>query len=152
MKIKNSLVNENVINLSLSKLTLNSQSPRHTKYKPNSVLIIGKIKILISISCPPLYKKLLKRPSPLVCSSPPICISLWSVTRVLKSTLKIKPSYSLISIIILLNLSTIIIMDKSSIDILSKISSEIGFYIILVYFPVLYIYVLIVNFFKNQKK
>jgi spore germination protein (amino acid permease) len=82
---------------------------------------------------------------------PPICISLWSVTRVLKSTLKIKPSYSLISIIILLNLSTIIIMDKSSIDILSKISSEIGFYIILVYLPVLYIYVLIVNFFRNKK-
>lgn len=66
MKIKNSPVNEKVTNLFLSKPTLNSQSPRHTKYKPNSVLIIGKIKILISIPFPPLYKALLKTSSPFV--------------------------------------------------------------------------------------
>ncbi len=83
---------------------------------------------------------------------PPMCLSLWSVTRILKDTFKFKPSYTLISILILLNLSTLLIKDISSIYILIKISSEIGFYIILVYLPFLYIYVLIVNFFRNKKK
>ncbi len=43
IKIKNSPVNEKVINLFLSIPSLNSQSPRHTKYKPNNILIIGNI-------------------------------------------------------------------------------------------------------------
>lgn len=79
----------------------------------------------------------------LVVILPPICLSIWSVVRGFKVILNFKPSYTLLGTLILVNISNLLIKDMDSNELLYKITSEIGFYLLFAYVPLLYVFVLV---------
>lgn len=83
---------------------------------------------------------------------PPICLSLWSVTRGLKYVFNFKPTYSLLGVLLLINLSTIFLNERTTLQNIQKITSDMGLYILLLYIPALYIVVLIKNQFISKNE
>lgn len=70
---------------------------------------------------------------------PPICVAIWGVTRGGRKILNIKPKASLIAIIILMFLISLIINNRIEVAALEYITSNIGFYVIYAYVPLMYI-------------
>ncbi|WP_078379958.1 GerAB/ArcD/ProY family transporter [Sutcliffiella halmapala] len=81
----------------------------------------------------------------------PICLSLWSTVRGFKRLFHIKPRYSLIGALILLNITPFFLQDRENIEMLGKITSEMGFYLLFLYIPLLFVYVTIVRKIKVRK-
>lgn len=82
---------------------------------------------------------------------PPICLCIWSISRGMKEMFNFTPSYTLIGILILLNITPILFNERDSIEMIKTLASLSGFYILLLYIPILYLFVLIVNKFFRKK-
>jgi spore germination protein (amino acid permease) len=70
---------------------------------------------------------------------PMLCLSIWSCTRIIKRVTNLKPTLSLLLILVALFLATLPFNDRVKIEWLGKNVVEIGFYCIYVYIPLLFI-------------
>ncbi|MGP4040754.1 GerAB/ArcD/ProY family transporter [Gracilibacillus sp. D59] len=70
---------------------------------------------------------------------PTVCIPIWCCTRILKKITKIKPRKSLYTIMLFIFFCSILIDDRLKVDALRNFASEIGFYFIYSYIPLLFI-------------
>ncbi|MGM0835438.1 MAG: GerAB/ArcD/ProY family transporter [Bacillota bacterium] len=70
---------------------------------------------------------------------PTICIPIWSCTRILKQLTNIKPRLLLLVLTFIILVASILIDDQSKVALLSSVVSDIGFYFVYVYIPLLYI-------------
>ncbi|OAS16328.1 GerAB/ArcD/ProY family transporter [Paenibacillus oryzisoli] len=70
---------------------------------------------------------------------PTLCLSIWSCTRIMKRVTTLKPTYSLIFILIALYAASLPVHDRIRINWLGKHVAEIGFYFIYGYIPLLFI-------------
>ncbi|WP_157801882.1 GerAB/ArcD/ProY family transporter [Gracilibacillus salitolerans] len=83
---------------------------------------------------------------------PTVCIPIWCCTRILKKITKIKPRKSLYTIMLFILLCSIFIDDHLKVDALRKFTSEVGFYFIYSYIPLLFaIYSLRKSKFKSSE-
>ncbi|MFP7296755.1 GerAB/ArcD/ProY family transporter [Neobacillus niacini] len=70
---------------------------------------------------------------------PPMCISMWACTRIVKRTLSVPPKVSLILLILLAIIASISLKDIESVDKISNTASNVGFVFIYIYIPLLFI-------------
>ncbi|HEK9098827.1 GerAB/ArcD/ProY family transporter [Bacillus pfraonensis] len=70
---------------------------------------------------------------------PPICCAIWGSTRGIKRMFNVKPKISLVCICIVIFVFAIFIDKRIKIEKLSDITSNIGFYILYAYIPLMYI-------------
>ncbi|MFC4559996.1 GerAB/ArcD/ProY family transporter [Virgibacillus kekensis] len=83
---------------------------------------------------------------------PTVCIPIWCCTRILKKIMKVKPRKSLYTIMLFILLCSIFIDDHLKVDALRKFTSEVGFYFIYSYIPLLFaIYSLRKSKFKSSE-
>jgi spore germination protein (amino acid permease) len=69
---------------------------------------------------------------------PPVCLSIWACTRILKNISTIPPIRSLVFFLIIMSSSSILIKDWITVNKLAFITSEVGFYFIFGYIPLLF--------------
>lgn len=74
---------------------------------------------------------------------PAICIPIWSCTRILKKMINIKPKISLLFILTIIIIISILIDERLELEALGDLRSEISFYFIYGYIPILFILFLI---------
>ncbi|MDQ0874597.1 hypothetical protein QFZ77_003256 [Paenibacillus sp. V4I3] len=82
---------------------------------------------------------------------PMLCLSVWSCTRIIKRVTNLKPTLSLLLILIAIFIATLPFNDRVKIDWLGKNVAEIGFYFIYAYIPLLFILYLIRSKISQQK-
>ena len=70
---------------------------------------------------------------------PPMCISIWACTRIVKRTVSFPPKVSLVLFILLAIIASISLKNLQSVDKLSSIASTVGFVFIYIYIPFLFI-------------
>jgi spore germination protein (amino acid permease) len=70
---------------------------------------------------------------------PSVCLSIWSCTRITKKTTNLKPRLSLLLILSILFIAVINVKDRFMVDALGKFVSEVGFYFIFAYIPLIFI-------------
>jgi spore germination protein (amino acid permease) len=70
---------------------------------------------------------------------PTICIPIWCCTRIMKKVTTLKPRLSLLIILITLFIAALSFNERMKIDALEKFVSEIGFYFVFAYIPLLFI-------------
>ncbi|MBA2874238.1 GerAB/ArcD/ProY family transporter [Thermaerobacillus caldiproteolyticus] len=80
---------------------------------------------------------------------PIICLAVWSVSRGAKRIFSIKQRKSVPIILSLLFVVSLFIVQRENIEKLNMLTSKIGFYVVIVYIPVLYIYISIAKRFKK---
>jgi spore germination protein (amino acid permease) len=78
----------------------------------------------------------------------PLCISIWACTRITRRITRIPPKISLLIFLIILVTATTFSQDFRSVEIISSITSEIGFYFIYMYIPLLFL----IKFIKEKRK
>ncbi|MGG4491156.1 GerAB/ArcD/ProY family transporter [Metabacillus idriensis] len=78
---------------------------------------------------------------------PAVCIPLWCCTRISKKIFKITPRKSLFFFLAIIYICSLFINDRLKVDVLGSITSDIGFYFVYVYIPILFIFFL---FRKNR--
>ncbi len=74
---------------------------------------------------------------------PAVCIPIWSCTRILKNMMHIKPKISLSFILIIIYIASIVIDERLELVALGSFRSEISFYFVYGYIPLLFILFLI---------
>jgi spore germination protein (amino acid permease) len=82
---------------------------------------------------------------------PPCCVFLWGGTRILRTTFNLKPKISLwissaIVFVIVINLKS-----EISIENIGSFHSDAGLVFLYCYIPTLFIWLIIINFFKSRK-
>jgi spore germination protein (amino acid permease) len=82
---------------------------------------------------------------------PPMCISMWACTRIVKRTFSIPPKGSLLFLILLSIIASISLKDLESVDKVSNIASNVGFVFIYIYIPLLFITKQIKDRFSKNK-
>jgi spore germination protein (amino acid permease) len=80
---------------------------------------------------------------------PPMCISMWACTRIVKRTLSFSPKRALVFFILIAMIASVSLKDIETVDKVSNLSSNIGFIFIYLYLPFLFITKLIKD--RNQK-
>lgn len=70
---------------------------------------------------------------------PPMCISMWACTRIVKRTLSFSPKGSLVLLIVLIMIASVSLKDIETVDKVTNLSSTVGFVFIYLYIPVLFI-------------
>ncbi|MEN1937433.1 GerAB/ArcD/ProY family transporter [Paenibacillus sp. 102] len=80
---------------------------------------------------------------------PTICCYVWSFTRGVKKMCNIQPKKSLIFVILLIYIASVLIDNRVKVTILGNITSNLGFYIIYGYVPLLYV---VTKIKKNYQK
>ncbi|WP_310224058.1 GerAB/ArcD/ProY family transporter [Paenibacillus qinlingensis] len=70
---------------------------------------------------------------------PTLCLSIWSCTRIMKRVTHLKPTYSLLLILIVLFIASLLFNDRVKINWLGMHVAEICFYFIYAYIPLLFI-------------
>ncbi|WP_372663765.1 GerAB/ArcD/ProY family transporter [Cohnella sp.] len=70
---------------------------------------------------------------------PSICIPIWSSTRILKKTIHIKPNITLPFLLAIIFITTILIDERVELDALNDFISEISFYFVYGYIPLIFI-------------
>lgn len=70
---------------------------------------------------------------------PTICIPIWSCTRILKKMMHIKPKISLPFILLIIFITSILIDERVELEFLNDFRSEISFYFVYGYIPLLFI-------------
>ncbi|MGX6443508.1 GerAB/ArcD/ProY family transporter [Neobacillus sp. K501] len=70
---------------------------------------------------------------------PPMCISMWACTRIVKRTLSFSPKGSLVLFIVLVMIAAVSLKDIETVDKVSNLSSNVGFAFIYLYIPFLFI-------------
>jgi len=83
---------------------------------------------------------------------PIVCLSLWSASRVLKRTLKVKQKYGVILISCFVFFINIQLKSRFHVDIINNIIADMGFIINYVYIPLLFLLLMIVNKVKKKMK
>ncbi|WP_256252606.1 GerAB/ArcD/ProY family transporter [Paenibacillus sp. UNC496MF] len=79
----------------------------------------------------------------LVIIIPVLCLSIWSCTRIIKRTTKLKPTWSLLLILLVMFLAAIPFDDRIKVHWLGMQAVHIGFYFIYAYIPLLFVLYLI---------
>ncbi|MBY0147912.1 GerAB/ArcD/ProY family transporter [Neobacillus niacini] len=82
---------------------------------------------------------------------PPVCLCIWSVTRGFKGVFNSKPSLTLAGIHILINVFSFILNDRIMIQVFKDITAKMSTYILLVYIPLLYVFVTVKNKLSTNK-
>ncbi|WP_162463087.1 GerAB/ArcD/ProY family transporter [Paenibacillus psychroresistens] len=80
---------------------------------------------------------------------PSICIPLWCCTRILKKVTTIKPSLSLAFFLVTLYIIALTFHERVKIDSYQRFVSNLGFYFIFAYIPLLFIIYLVIMKFKK---
>jgi spore germination protein (amino acid permease) len=70
---------------------------------------------------------------------PPVCLSIWACTRIVKKISTIPPESSLVFFLIVMSFASIYIKNWTMVDKLYFITSEVGFYFVFVYIPFLFL-------------
>jgi spore germination protein (amino acid permease) len=70
---------------------------------------------------------------------PAICIPIWCCTRIMKKVTTLKPRLSLLLILLTIFIAALRFNERLKIDALEKFVSEIGFYLVFAYIPLLFI-------------
>ncbi|MBB2480845.1 GerAB/ArcD/ProY family transporter [Bacillus sp. APMAM] len=83
---------------------------------------------------------------------PIVCLSLWSASRILKRTVKVKQKYGVVLISFFVFLVCLQLETRLHIDLINAIISDIGFFINYVYIPLLFVLLIIVNKVKKMMK
>lgn len=83
---------------------------------------------------------------------PPMGISMWACTRIIKRTFSIPPKFSLVLFILLVIIASITFKDLESVDMISNIASNAGFVFIYIYIPFLFLIKLIKDRLLKNKR
>ncbi|MEH7176909.1 GerAB/ArcD/ProY family transporter [Neobacillus vireti] len=70
---------------------------------------------------------------------PNICISIWSASRLMKQIFSIRQKTSVPFISILCLIGTSLLITREQINILTDITSKVGYYLIIIYIPLLFV-------------
>lgn len=82
---------------------------------------------------------------------PPLCISLWSCSRIAKRTFSIQPKVSIGIFLFLIGVTSISLKEFENIDKLTNFNGNVGFYFLYIYIPLLLVIKLIKNGFIKSK-
>ncbi len=76
---------------------------------------------------------------------PNICIGIWAVSRGIKQLFSLKQKHGIIGICVVVWFLSGLLVDRQQIDTFNTITSRIGFYILYVYIPLLYVLQIIIT-------
>lgn len=83
---------------------------------------------------------------------PPVSLSLWSCSRIMKRSFSLQPKVSIGIFLFLIGLASISLKEFEQVDKLAEYTGKIGFYFIYLYIPLLLVIKLIKNGVVNNKK
>jgi spore germination protein (amino acid permease) len=82
---------------------------------------------------------------------PNICLALWCSSRCLKDTFRINQKYSLLVLLVITYFAVNILETREQISLMNDIHGQVGFYIMFVYIPVIFLLTYIIRKIKGRK-